>query len=995
MKYLRGALLLLGWLLSYGMSWGQDKVIYLNDLAFVFGSGEARTYLRQDMQAFYEQHHVRLAFTLLPESSPSYQVNARQDESLLLEQPSACLSITTWHDERNYHYRRHEVQINEALAQRLPQATAKQIVNEWLSYYHSLPPESSMQMGLELVMIKLGDYLSALPPPEVVPTITFANAKATGAHPPLGLDAFTDQVHHSHYQHTEVNKAPYPVAWKALLSGQPTSVLAQVADSLSFPPGLIFKQNGNNIASQPTSRNHQQQLMLTGQMHEQEGYVDVYASREEDAELVGKLNTISYDALYQKLVLIVLDGVMEDPPYLAKLSREVQAIFAQAGVSLTVESQEFDTEWADRDVPLQDETSGLLSNYPDELKRVIKDYCKEHEEEKQTAYIFLAGSSSTGKLGYMPKKRPYGFVYLHEHEHGEPVAKTIAHELGHGLFRLEHTFEAYPALSKGSTANLMDYGKGTRLQKYQWDLVHNPQAMLGWFQDEEENADMTFRQDVEWIVELYSPWYSNQFIAAFDAKNKADMKKWIDKGLTTPFSQEQVGALGAIDELLPRKKDGSVPVAILKHYPNAKIKGLYVYYTQKDGAVIKAADRPRAFTEDFPVDTTLYTAEFDNAVTTLEDKQVTEAFANLAYDFVWETVSEQSWTDQAVNWMKEAWAYPNVGRDDQQVSKIMTSIAKTSITESHTHTLKEQIVYTYAFDAKTSKIPLALYAIEENPTFKRKDLVDLEAGEDKPFALLGFCEGADANKPQLLIQVGKEHTQLLKDYFAAKGQLEQVQATFAAKATLTAAEIGEVRELIKLVEDEEKRKELYRELQKKVPYHNQRDNINDDADYMCNLTSQAMCFEYLGITNPDPSMQFEDYLEKIRTEGKFGDRTISEVRDSIASHLGIRQGLKWDPTMTKVYLQKLFNTLLDKDCSIMISCGGHLVRLQGLSDNGLIVDDPYGKVDLINRYKTNKNSYGDNANTKSGSTIKGEDNIWKWSDVIKVEFKYVEWYYKD
>ena len=283
------------------------------------------------------------------------------------------------------------------------------------------------------------------------------------------------------------------MAWKALLSGQATSVLAQVDEGVSFPPGLVFKQNDNTIATQPTSQNHQQQLNLTGQMHEEEGSVEVYASEEEEAELVGKLKTISYDALYQKLVLVVLDNVMDDAPYLARLSREVPAIFAQAGVSLTVESQEFDTEWGDRDVPLEDETTGLLSNYPDQLKRVIKDYRKEHEEEKETAYIFLAGGSSTGKLGYMPKKRAYGFVYLHEHDSGEPVAKTIAHELGHGLFRLEHTFEEYPSLTKGSTDNLMDYGsRGTHLHKYQWDFVHNPQAMLGWFQDEEENASFDF-----------------------------------------------------------------------------------------------------------------------------------------------------------------------------------------------------------------------------------------------------------------------------------------------------------------------------------------------------------------------------------------------------------------------------------------------------------------------------------------------------------------------
>ena len=501
MKYGRRGLLLLGWLLSYGMSWGQDQAIFLSDLAFVFGAGEARIYLREEMQAFSDQHHVRLAFTLLPESSPSYEIDARLDESDLLQQASPCLAITTWHGQNKY-YRRHQVQINEALAHRLPPATAEQIVNEWLTYYDDLPPQSGMQMGLELVLIKLGDYLKALPPPEVVPTITFANGPATGSQPPLGLDAFTYEVFRSHYDQETVNEESYPVAWKALLSGQATSVLAQVNEGVSFPPGLVFKQNGNAIATQPATENHQQQLTLAGQMNEQEGSVEVYASSEENAELVGKLRTISYDALPQKLVLVVLDNVMDDAPYLARLSREVPAIFAQAGVTLTVESQEFDTEWGDRDVPLEDETTGLLSNYPDQLKRVIKDYRKEHEEEKETAYIFLAGGSSTGKLGYMPKKRAYGFVYLHEHDHGEPVAKTIAHELGHGLFRLEHTFEAYPALTKGSTNNLMDYGRGTRLHKYQWDLVHNPEAMLGWFQDEEESAMVGIQSDTTNVMAL-------------------------------------------------------------------------------------------------------------------------------------------------------------------------------------------------------------------------------------------------------------------------------------------------------------------------------------------------------------------------------------------------------------------------------------------------------------------------------------------------------------
>ncbi|HEY9123559.1 MAG TPA: hypothetical protein VIO15_04410, partial [Bacteroidales bacterium] len=72
------------------------------------------------------------------------------------------------------------------------------------------------------------------------------------------------------------------------------------------------------------------------------------------------------------------------------------------------------------------------------------------------------------------------------------VAQTIAHELGHGAFKLYHTFSSNNkyTLTPNSTDNLMDYNNGVALNKYQWDAIHNP----GWslfgnlFQDEEEGA---------------------------------------------------------------------------------------------------------------------------------------------------------------------------------------------------------------------------------------------------------------------------------------------------------------------------------------------------------------------------------------------------------------------------------------------------------------------------------------------------------------------------
>ena len=311
----------------------------------------------------------------------------------------------------------------------------------------------------------------------------------------------------------------------------------------------------------------------------------------------------------------------------------------------------------------------------------------------------------------------------------------------------------------------MDYRGGTRLHKYQWDYIHNPEAMLGWFQDDEENADMTLRQDVEWIVEIYSPWYTNQFIAAFDAKDKPEMKRWIDGALKAAFTPEQVSSLGQISSLIPKKEDGSIPVAILKHYPNAPIKQMYVYYTEKVGAVIRAATSPRAFVTDFPADLSLYTGEFDNATAVVEDEEVTEAFGDLAYDFVWQTTTEQEWTDQVANWVKEAWAYPNVRRDDEQVNRIMEEVAQTELRKAYDYSMGEKIVYTYDFRAENESIPLALYILENNPTFKRGDLVEFMTNEEKSFTLLAFCEEKDISKPKLLIQVDNEHVDLVKGYF--------------------------------------------------------------------------------------------------------------------------------------------------------------------------------------------------------------------------------------
>ncbi|MEQ9305123.1 MAG: hypothetical protein RJQ14_14540, partial [Marinoscillum sp.] len=89
------------------------------------------------------------------------------------------------------------------------------------------------------------------------------------------------------------------------------------------------------------------------------------------------------------------------------------------------------------------------------------------------------------------------------HSNKADIMTTIAHELGHGVYRLEHTFSE-KGLPQNDTENLMDYGGGRELYKYQWDYVHDPASTVTLFDDEEEGAmSKDFEDYITEILNLY------------------------------------------------------------------------------------------------------------------------------------------------------------------------------------------------------------------------------------------------------------------------------------------------------------------------------------------------------------------------------------------------------------------------------------------------------------------------------------------------------------
>lgn len=245
-----------------------------------------------------------------------------------------------------------------------------------------------------------------------------------------------------------------------------------------------------------------------------------------------------------------------------------------------------------------------------------------------------------------------------------------------------------------------------------------------------------------------------------------------------------------------------------------------------------------------------------------------------------------------------------------------------------------------------------------------------------------------------------------------EGKLDQLME----KKRLSADEIALVRSYISNL-DESKQAGYYLRLQSKINYRNQRNNqskatesdknnnswMSSDSkagDIMCNLTSVVMAFEYLGVKNPNPKIQFEDYLEKQRVE-KHGssERGSADTWKLLAKEFDISQSTIYLNTSSQEKISSKLRPFLEKGAGVVISAftrKGHIVRLQNITKEGLIVDDPFGDVSShLEDRETGKSGYRlkgengyDNRNLKESETGKGENNLWAWGDISKIKIKY-------
>jgi hypothetical protein len=147
---------------------------------------------------------------------------------------------------------------------------------------------------------------------------------------------------------------------------------------------------------------------------------------------------------------------------------------------------------------------------------------------------------------------------------------------------------------------------------------------------------------------------------------------------------------------------------------------------------------------------------------------------------------------------------------------------------------------------------------------------------------------------------------------------------------------------------------------------------------------------------PYTIMQLEDCLEQIKRDLRYkgSDRELLGTRNAVAQHLNVDYDSKMTPSMEKSFLKPFIENLLKQGYGVMFSMSGHLVRVCGITDNHLMIDDPYGEqIEYCPKKYMDKQNNIDNRNGSTSSENQpGAKSTWKWTDIANCQINFIEWY---
>ena len=286
------------------------------------------------------------------------------------------------------------------------------------------------------------------------------------------------------------------IPYKALVKGKTSSfeLRIQPADTTQYD---FFFHTENGVKVEAESKGEGlYKITRKGAFDFAQEEVWVVAKEKKDKkgkkeELIGKCILVHLSPKEVNVALVPTQSGQN----LQEAIAQVQQIYEKVGVTLHITTEKpFDIsdQLKNGTLPTENEF-GDLSTYSPEQNAVIAKFATNRKPKDNTYYIFLV-NDGTGDHGYMRLGGQYGFVY-------STNARTIAHELGHGIFKLEHPFKGKNA-DKGKTTALMDYNEGQDFFYRDWKQINDPKVKLYAFQKQSEGEyhySYSLQKLLEWL----------------------------------------------------------------------------------------------------------------------------------------------------------------------------------------------------------------------------------------------------------------------------------------------------------------------------------------------------------------------------------------------------------------------------------------------------------------------------------------------------------------
>lgn len=295
----------------------------------------------------------------------------------------------------------------------------------------------------------------------------------------------------------DADGSPVSVPYKATVNKQTELFNAKVSitDPALKDAKIIFKTlsvgkaiEATELNKTDTERNYQLKLVGAFDYAEEEVIAVLMPKDAKDKQqVISSFRLIHLSPKTVDVSLVPLDANSQSK--LQSQGDKLNQIYKKIGINFNVKKEPvLDVSTIVSGDTINSEDADLMSTYSPQQQQINALY-----KGTDARYVLFVTDkkSSTGQNGYMRLNGQFGYVYNNAQD------KTGAHELGHGIFKLEHPWKAY-GTTQSATPLLMDYSTGEELSHLDWKQINDPAFKLYTFQSQSSGEFSDIQLTPEW-----------------------------------------------------------------------------------------------------------------------------------------------------------------------------------------------------------------------------------------------------------------------------------------------------------------------------------------------------------------------------------------------------------------------------------------------------------------------------------------------------------------